>query len=238
MTAFRVGMIVPSLNTIAEDDFRLFCPPEIAYHVHRIRLRRDPGVVTPEDLARANHEAEDAGRTLADLRPTAIAFNCTGSSVADGKFSDRRLAERMTEALGIPTTNTMIAIKQALEARKIRSLVHLCPFAGDSSEIERRSLEESGFDVLSSVPLGFTDARVAAKMPPEEIAALARQHDCDRADGILLSCANVRALEAAAAVEEQTGKPVVTSNQAMLWAVARLAGWRGVIEGGGSLMRH
>jgi maleate isomerase len=34
-------MIVPSLNTIAEDDFRRCRPAGYACHVHRVRLRRE-----------------------------------------------------------------------------------------------------------------------------------------------------------------------------------------------------
>ena len=47
-------MIVPSLNTIAGDDFRMYCAPEVAYHVHRLRLRKENGGgVTEESLTRA-----------------------------------------------------------------------------------------------------------------------------------------------------------------------------------------
>jgi maleate isomerase len=238
MAEARIGMIVPSLNTIAEDDFRRALPPELGYHVHRVRLRPAPGKVTVDDLRRSYSEAEEAGRVVADLRPTAIAYNCTGVSVADGARSDRRLAESMTAALGIPTTNTMVAIKQALDALGIRSLVHVCPFEDESMRIERASLDEGGYAVVSSVGLGFTDARVVAKLTPAEIAAIAIERDSAGADGVLLSCANARAMEAADAVEEALGKPVVTSNQAMLWAAARLAGWTGKIEGAGRLLRR
>lgn len=238
MAAMRIGMIVPSLNTIAEDDLRRFCPRDIAYHVHRIQLRKDPGPVTMGDLARSYGEAEDEGRLLADMRPAAIAFNCTGVSVVNGKSSDSSLAERMSSLLGIPTINTMVAIKGALGALGIRSMVHVCPFADEFGEIEKNSLEEVGFKVVKSVGLGFKDARGAAEMPPARIVDIAKANDCDGADGILLSCANVRALEAVEAIEDSVGKPVVTSNQAMLWATARLAGWQGTIENSGRLMKY
>lgn len=238
MPTLRIGMIVPSLNTIAEDDFRRFCPSEVAYHVHRIRLRKEPGRVTMEDLVRSYLEAGDSGRLVADMMPAAIAFNCTGASVAYGKLADRTLAEQMTRALGVPTTNTMVAIKQALDALHIKSLVHVSPFADEFAEIERASMEESGFRVVKSVGLGFTDAKLAAQMPPEQIMSVAVSHNSPDADGLLLSCANVRAFEAVEAVEERLGKPVVTSNQAMLWGVLRLAGWKGRIEGAGLLLRQ
>lgn len=232
----RIGMLVPSLNTIAEDDFDRFCPDGVRYHVHRIRLRTTPGRVTVDDLGRAYDEAVEAGRTVADLKPQVVAFNCTGASVARGPGGDRLLAERMTQDLGVPATNTMQAIKGALRRFGVRTLVHVCPFAGDSSRIEQESLEHDGFHILKSVALGFSDARTAAGMEVAELAELAATHDQPEADAVLLSCANVRALEAVPEVEAKLGKPVVTSNQAMLWDALRLGGWRGRLQGGGRLM--
>ena len=234
----RIGMIVPSLNTIAEDDCRRFAPAEVGYHVHRVRLRKRDGKVTMDGLLQSWLEAEDEAGLLADLRPSAVLFNCTGASVAHGPSGDALLAERMTQTLGIPSTNTMVAIKQALRALGVRSLVHVSPFADEFSEIERVSLANAGFTVLRSVGLGHTDARVAAQMSPEQMAEIAMANDMPTADALLLSCANVRAFEAAADLEARLGKPVITSNQAALWAVLRLAGWTGVVAGGGRLFEH
>lgn len=228
-------MIVPSLNTIAEDDFRRYAPSNIAYHVHRHRLPKTGGRVTVDGLRQAWHEADEAGALLCDLGPDAIAFNCTGASVANGRNSDTILNERMTTNLGVPTTNAMLAIKQALDALAVKAIVHICPFEGESVRIEQDSLNESGIELLESVALGFTDARKAALMSPDEIADNACRHDIDGAEAILLSCANVRAFEAVELVEQRLGKPVVSTNQAMLWAVLRLAGWTGTIDDGGQL---
>jgi len=46
---------------------------------------------------------------------------------------------------------------------------------------------------------------------------LARENDTPEADGIFLSCTNTTQIEAVAAIEEALGKPVVNSNQAVLW---------------------
>lgn len=224
----RLGMIVPSLNTIAEDDFRAFCPPDVRYHVHRVRLRCEPGRVTMDDLARAYRNAVAEAALLKDMNPDAIAFNCTGASVACGERGDEELAERMTRELGVPSTNTMVAIKQALARRRVKKILHVCPFADEFAEIERRSLAASGIEIVRSVGLNFADARKAALMQPDEIAAVVRDKAlAPGADGILLSCANVRAFEAAADVEREFGLPVVTSNQAVLQATLALAGYEG-----------
>jgi len=235
MTTTRLGMIVPSLNTIAEDDLRRFCPADVGYHVHRIRLRKDAGRVTVEALLHAYLEATEEAGLLLDLNPSAIAFNCTGASVANGPEGDRHLAQRMTEALGVPATNTMLAIKQALASLSARKVLHVCPFTDVFSRIERESLEHAGIGVARTVSLDFTDARKAALMKPQAIAEYVRGQVDATVGSVLLSCANVRAFEAAAALEAEIDMPVVTSNQAVLWALLHEAGWQGRIEGAGRL---
>lgn len=232
----RVGMVVPSLNTIAEDDFRTYCP--VAYHVHRVRLRKEPGPVTTADLMRAYQDACEETGLVTDLRPDAVVFNCTGASVALGPGCDAALAARTTERFGVPATNTMVAIKDALRVLGADDLLHICPFTGESARIERDSLQESGFTVRRTVPLGFTDAREAALMPPSRIAAAVRERVDDTIGAVLLSCANVRAFEAAADIERAIRRPVVTSNQAALWAVLRAAGWTGAVGGAGRLFEE
>ena len=58
---------------------------------------------------------------------------------------------------------------------------------------------------------------------PQDWARLAKENDGPDADGIFLSCTNTRQIEAIADIEQTLGKPVVNSNQAVLWgAVKRL----------------
>lgn len=231
-------MVVPSLNTIGEDDFRLYCPPQVRFHVHRIRLRKEGGVVTRDSLARAHLEAVEESTLLRDMGPDAIVFNCTGASVARGPRGDTALAERMTRELAVPCTNTMVAIKRALKSLGARRLLHVCPFADEFSTEEREALEAEDFVVVKSVGLNFTDAREAARMDPQRIVEIALGHaqGCE-VDAVLLSCANVRAFEAVHMLEQRLGQPVVTSNQAVLWDLLKLVGWRGAIANGGRLLQ-
>jgi maleate isomerase len=237
MKKIRVGMIVPSLNTIAEDDFRAFCPPEVAYHVHRIRLRKENGRVTMQALTRAYLEATEEATYLKDLSPNAIAFNCTGASVAYGATGDVALASQMSEQLGLPCTNTMVAIKEALRAVKADKVLHVCPFTDEFSRIERDSLIASGVDVARTISLDFTDAKVAAQMEPKQMIDFVLSKIDDTTRSVLLSCANVRAIDAVEELEASLGLPVVTSNQAMLWHLLRIAGWNGSVAGAGQLFR-
>ena len=66
---------------------------------------------------------------------------------------------------------------------------------------------------------------------PQDWARLAKENDRPDADGIFLSCTNTRQIEAIADIEKMLGKPVVNSNQAVLWgAVKRLSAKVGAVK--------
>ena len=84
-------------------------------------------------------------------------------------------------------------------------------------------LQATGFDVVHDVALALEPLEFAA-VTPREWTELARQHDRPEADGIFLSCTNTTQIEAIADIERALGKPVVNSNQAVLWGcLKRLA---------------
>ncbi len=59
------------------------------------------------------------------------------------------------------------------------------------------------------------------KVTPQQWVELARKHDRPEADGIFLSCTNTTQIEAIAEIEHALGKPVVNSNQAVLWGCVK-----------------
>ena len=56
------------------------------------------------------------------------------------------------------------------------------------------------------------------------------------ADALFCSCTAWRSMETAAELERRTGKPVVTSNQATVWATFRKVGIDTPVKGYGSLL--
>jgi maleate cis-trans isomerase len=67
-------------------------------------------------------------------------------------------------------------------------------------------------------------AREFGRVTPQQWVELTRNNDRPDADGIFLSCTNTTQIEAIAEIERLLGKPVVNSNQAVLWGcVKRLA---------------
>lgn len=220
----RIGLVIPSLNVVVEDDLRRELPHDVGFHITRLRLRRTDGRVTQDALLAAGREAVDQATLLADAGMDAIAFNCTGASLSDGPAGAQRLREQLETATQTRATTTILAVVRALRASGLRRIVHVCPFTVEFSADEAAFLRAEGFDVVVSRGLNFTDARLAAKLSPQELCAIAARLDQSDADGLFLACANVRAMEAAVTLRQQLGKPVVTSNQAILWQLLDMIG--------------
>ena len=55
---------------------------------------------------------------------------------------------------------------------------------------------------------------------------------------MFVSCGALRTLDVVDAIERQLGKPVVCSNQAMIWGCLRIAGVADRFQGYGALLRE
>lgn len=220
----RVGLIIPSLNVIVEDDLRRELPADVGYHIGRLRLRKTHGRVTQAALLEAGQDAVAQSSLLADAGMDAIAFNCTGASLSDGPQGARRLQDEISAMTKTPATTTILSVVRALRASGLRRIVHVCPFTAEFGADEAAFLRAEGFEIVESRGLNFTDARLAAKMSPQEIVEIAVGVDRPEADGLFLACANVRAMEATAELQRRLAKPVVTSNQAVIWDLLDMIG--------------
>jgi maleate isomerase len=220
----RVGVIIPSLNVVVEDDFRRDLPANVGLHISRVRLGKSQGRVTQAALLEAGRDAVTNSTLLSDAGMDAIAFNCTGASLSDGPEGALRLRDEIAKATSTPSTTTILSVVRALRASGLRRIVHVCPFTPEFGADEAAFLRAEGFDLVASRGLNFTDARVAAKLSPREICDIAACLDHSESEGLFLACANVRAMEATEALQQRLGKPVVTSNQAVLWDLLDMIG--------------
>jgi maleate cis-trans isomerase len=110
----------------------------------------------------------------------------------------------------------------------MKKVVLLTPYKTNKAIIDY--LTAAGVTVVADVALKL-EARNFGSVTPQDWARLARENDRPDADGIFLSCTNTRQIEAIADIERELGKPVVNSNQAVLWgAMKRLAAKVGPIK--------
>jgi maleate cis-trans isomerase len=133
----------------------------------------------------------------------------------EGADGESRIINLIRKTTGIEALSTSSLVNDALRAMGITKLVVLSPYQSNANVVSY--LTAAGFTVVKDLALRCSTAADFETITPERWLELARENDTPEADGIFLSCTNTTQIEAVAAIEQALGKPVVNSNQAVLW---------------------
>lgn len=227
----RIGIIVPSANRQVEQEMIPRLPAGFVAHVTRLRMVG--ANYTP--LAQLLPRAADSAAALSDAGVTVVAFNCTASSMEEGVAGNRALEAALREATQGAVTTTASAVQDAARAVKATRVVLVTPYSAAVTARAAAFLEECGIEVLRSVARDVAGNGPYYDIPAKQwLAELIDARDA-RANGYVLSCANIAALDVIGAAEAALGAPVLTSNQALMWRALRMAGCAQPLAGLGTL---
>lgn len=228
----RIGLILPSLNTTTEPDFIRQAPPDLGFFATRVYMRHS----TPEDLRGMNAGIDEAARLVGSIDPHLVAYACTSGTFLDGGAALEEIVRRIATAAGCPVITTSAAMVDALKTMGVERVAIAAPYPEDITRSEAAFLAESGFEIAALATLGRSGAEIR-KTPHDAIRELVRSVDHPRAQAIFVSCTDLRAFELVPRLEQQVGKPVLTSNQVTLWAILRALA-RKPTRPGGRLIDH
>lgn len=230
----RLGFILMSTDPAAEADFADMTPPGVAVHVTRLKTE---DYTTTETLARhIDTMAEAASRLQPDYKPSIISYHCTSGSIVIG---ENRVFEEIRK--GAPWAQPMCivtAVVDALRELDAKKIVVGTPYLDDINTAEASFLATKGFDILDIQGLNIADGIDMGRVTPAYWKTFALEIDRPDADAIFLSCSGIRALEAVEDIEQATGKPVITSNQAQFWSCLRRAGVNDELQGFGQIFQR
>ncbi len=228
----RIGLMVPSVNTVVEPETAAMAPDGI--NVYATRLRNNTSDL--EDTGRMLSHVERAADEFASAHMDVIAFACTAGSFIQGRKGEQELKSRIERASGIPAVTTAGAVVSALTGLGTQKLVMATPYSEQLNLLERAFLVEKGFDVLRDRGMGIVDAYSIGKVEPDEVYQFVLELVVPEADALFISCTNLRTVEIIAKLERETGKPVVTSNQATFWACLNAVEYHLPVTGYGTLL--
>lgn len=195
--------------------------------------------VSVEGLAEAVTQVERAARELASAEVDVIVQAGTAIAFFRGFGHDADICRRITEATGITSTTSLTAVVEALRALGIRRPAVATSYIADIDARLAGVLEQSGFAVAAIRGMGLSKSPDMGRVHPDDTYRLAKEvaRSAPGADGIFISCGNLRSFEAIEPLECDVGLPVVTSNQAGLWHALRLAGIGESLPALGRLLR-
>ncbi len=230
---YRIGYLYPS-GGFNEGETHKMLPRGVTRHITRVPMKDG----TYDVILHMADAVENAARLLADVRGLGIiAFACTAGSFIKGKGYDQEIMDRIVAATGVPATTMSTAVVAGLRVLGIQKLVMLTPYKERMTRLEKKFLEDEGFEVLNYRFLGLDDITEQNKIDTEQWYRMALEMRNPEADGYLLSCGGMRVVDVIERLETELGKPVITSNQATLWHCLRKIGYQEPVEGFGRLMR-
>ena len=221
----RIGIIVPVSNSNLEPDMQVMRPGGVSLHFMRAG-GYDLDQVPDSDQMRKFAAAglEDVLAALIAVRPDIILYGCTSATLSSGPDYDREFAARIETATGLPAVTAAGALTAALHQLGARKVGFCSPYTEALNAEAAAFLELSGIAVVRNAYVGEDLGNYGqGDLTPEEVFQLGLRADHPDAEAIVLSCTDMRSVEVVERLESVLGKPVVTSNQAMMHAViARL----------------
>jgi maleate isomerase len=230
-TRAKFGMMLPSVNAIAEPQITAMLPPGVSLHTTRLRL-----------IGGGNHLAmldrlEEATQLLADAHVDRIMFHCTAVSMWSPEIVGE-IRSRIATVTDIPVVVTSDAVVSALSAFGARKIVLLTPYTQDINDRELRFLTHHGITVLRERGLGIASGLGMSNVTAEQWYDEALAMRDPEAEAYFLSCTTIRTADVIEPLERALGRPVLTSNQVASWRVLRDAGIDDAVEGFGTLLRE
>ena len=228
----RIGYVLLATEQTVQDDVMHLRPNGVGIHFTRAAI---PDSITNESLAaQADLLADCAATLLPDGSLDVVCYACTSGSLVIGE--QRVFSELNKGAPNAKATSLISGVIRALNAVNARKLVVATPYLDEINLREVEYLEKAGFEVLSIAGLNLEKDSDMVRVTPNYIADFALQQDRADADAIFISCGALRTLDVVQVIENRAGKPVIASNQAMIWDTLRLAGIDDQFEGYGSLL--
>jgi len=232
----RIGMIVPASNTNVEPDFLMLAPQGVTIHATRSGGYDVSAIPDSNAMRHFAHQGLDQQlQLLQDARVDLVAYACTSATLSEGPEFDRLFCREISEKSGCPAVTTAAALVEAVHDMNAERVAFTSPYVSHLAAEAVSFIEQCGIEVVNQ--LGFdTDLSSLEQnaLTPEDAYRMGMQADHPDAQLLVISCTDYRALEALPALELALGKPVVTSNSALMYVCLKRLGidCSGITNGG------
>lgn len=226
MTRKLMGVLTPSSNTILEPATAAilegFSQPQVSAHFSRFSVTRIALSQSANDQFRLDPMLA-AARLLADAKVGVIAWSGTSASWL-GPDWDKSLCAAILKATGIPAVTAVGAIEELIARRGARRIGLVTPYTDDVQKKIAANYAAAGIEVAAEAHSGLSDNYSFSEVGDDSVAAMCRKVAEARPEAIVIMCTNMRGARFMAALESETGVPVLDSTAAVVWKALEVLG--------------
>ena len=175
-------------------------------------------------------------RLLGTAKVEVISLAQTSASLFADDY-DAVTTKRMSAAAGVPAITSAQAIGLAVQALGARRIALVSPYSPPVIERAKHYYESKyGLEVVALEGFAATDSYMIGKLGPENARDAFARIDRPEIEVLVVPGGNFPTMSFVAAWEREFGKPVITTNQAAIWAMMGIMGVRETLPGLGRLL--
>ncbi|EFL87538.1 Asp/Glu racemase [Ahrensia sp. R2A130] len=236
----KIGVVVPSTNTIVQPETDACRLPGVTYHIGRIPISNKK-ISTDNFLDHV--AAMRAGIEIAiDQVMTAgvdqVIMGVALEAFWGGLAGSRDLKSKLSDHAGVPVILGSDAVAGALRAFEAERIAVLTPHMPKGDEQVKAWLEESGFEVVTLKGLECPSPLAIAEVSEDQIRRALDEIDTDNVDALVQVGTNLAGAAVCAEAEKRLGKPAIAINTVSAWSAVRSAGIDDRLTGRGRIFEE
>ena len=215
------GVLIPSTNTTGEIEYSRHLPAD--WQAHYARVMTSSASKTPFSPPK-DEDVDYQAKLLGTARVEIVFLLQTSASLFADDY-DADVTRRITAAAGVPSFTSAQAIGEALQALGVKRVALVSPYSEPVNASAKRYYEgRYGLSVVALEGFAATDSYAIGQLGPENARDAFRRIDRPEIEAFVVPGGNFPTMASIEVWELEFGKPVVTTNQAALWAVRQRLG--------------
>tara|TARA_Y100001935_G_scaffold176639_1_gene146143 strand:+ start:137 stop:880 length:744 start_codon:yes stop_codon:yes gene_type:complete len=231
---YRMGLVALATDFTIESDFNKVLPNDkIGFYVNRLP--------SYNPLSRKNYLKMNSKLTeiTANILPKqkfhSIAYGCTSGTIASGKnFIKKRI---LMAKPGAKVSDPISSAINAFKKLKIKKLTIFTPYAQSINSTVVDYLKKYNFQISSFHYLNLSSDVDIGQVDKNFLYKYLSRIDLKSSDGLFISCTALPVIDILEKLEQNLKKPVLSSNQVLIWESLRNTGYKKSIKGFGKLLR-
>ena len=231
----RIGLITLASDFRIEKDFNnVIYAKDVDLYCNRIKSYNP---LTNETLKKMSENITNVTEEiLPDEKIDCVAYGCTSGTIAAGYES---ISEKVNKAKPNTKVTTPItsAIK-ALEFLKIKKITVFTPYTDEINQSVIKYFNDNKFEIVNLSYFDIESDIDIGKVDKDYLYEILSKLDLSDSDALFVSCTALPVLSLIDKLEKNLKKPVLSSNQTLIWDTLRKVNYHEKINGFGMLFNN
>lgn len=232
--AGRIGLVVPANNGVLEPELWSVLPEGVALYATRILAR---GELTPAAVHAMEENVDRAVDELAATGVDVIVYaDMVTTFIMEPGWNESRTGE-IAARTGCACISAWTALRDALAHLGVVRFALGTPYPAAIHALAPPFFAERGFEVCDDATLDIRQMADVLRVDARRLHGLVAGLDVAVADAVVLLATDLPTFASLESLAAMTRRPVLSSNQTILWSALRTIGNDSALESLGPLFR-